>query len=539
MKGLNKIVVIFAVSLVGVMSAFGATERDCERLLVELDKTIAEREHYIDKKYDRIWELKKQLFDNGEVADDEKFRLYRALTEEYIPFKFDSAYYYATHTIDIAKELNEWEQEAECRITLANILMTGGRFSEAIEELDRLDSRSLSRELKALHYSIYDLTYMHRAKYLGGGIDDRATQVRHQAYIDSLRDVADYEPNNYRMNSRLYIEREEPEFAKMHLKKLLSEVEEGTRAYAIVAGSLAFCYELEPEGDKHKEYLIRSAISDIKGAVRENESLRQLSYILFEEGDIERAHTYISIAIADANFYDARLRCIEAANTYPIIQEAYRKMRDNQMNRMKYMTVGSILAMLIAVGIGIILINRMRALSKARKQQRIINAKLREMNEQLSGANHLKQELITSFLVLCSSYINKMERQQSMTHNLLSLGKINQLKEVTSSSQMINNEIREFYRQFDEMVLKLYPDFVERINQLLREEERITLNENEGLVTELRIYALVCLGISDSSHIARFLRYSNNTVYTYRTKIRNKARDKEHFEEQVRAINLY
>lgn len=536
---MKKIVVVLGVLLVGAMSAFGATGGECERLLVELDKTIAERERYIDKKYERIWGLKQQLFDSGEVAEVERFRLYRALTEEYIPFKFDSAYYYATHTIDIAKRLNEWEQEAECRITLANILMTGGRFSEAIEELDRLDSRSLSRELKALLYSTYDLTYMHRAKFLGGGIDDRATQIRHQAYIDSLRDVADYEPNNYRMNSRLYIEREEPEVAKIHLKKLLSEVEEGTRAYAIVAGSLAFCYELEPEGDKHKEYLIRSAISDIKGAVRENESLRQLSYILFEEGDIERAHTYISLAIADANFYDARLRCIEAANTYPIIQEAYRKMRDNQMNRMKYMTVGSILAMLIAVGIGIILINRMRALSKARKQQRIINAKLREMNEQLSGANHLKQELITSFLVLCSSYINKMERQQAMTHNLLSLGKINQLKEATSSSQMINNEIREFYHQFDEMVLKLFPNFVERINQLLRDEERITLNENEGLITELRIYALVCLGISDSSHIARFLRYSNNTVYTYRTKIRNKARDKEHFDEQVKAIGLY
>lgn len=539
MKGVKKIIVTLGVLLVGATQAFGAAESECQRLLDELDKTIAEREHYIDRKYDRIWRLKQQLFDNGEVADVEKLRLYRALTEEYIPFKFDSAHYYATHAIELARNLDNWQLEAECRITLANILMTGGRFSEALDELDNIDSHTLDRRLQALLYSTYDLTYLHRSKFLGGSMDDRATQQRHQAYIDSLKAVADYEPENYRMNSRLYIEREEPEFAKIHLKKLLSEVEEGTRAYAIVAGSLAFCYELQPEGDKRKEYLIRSAISDIKGAVRENESLRQLSYILFEEGDVEHAHSYISLAIADASFYDARLRCIEAASTYPIIQEAYRKMREEQMDSLRYMTIGSVVAMLITIGIGILLINRMRALSKARKQQRLVNDKLREMNEQLSGANNLKQELITSFLVLCSSYINKMERQQSMTHNLLSLGKIAQLKQATESSQMINNEIREFYHQFDVMVLKLYPDFVERINQLLRIDERITLNESEGLTTELRIYALVCLGISDSSQIARFLRYSNNTVYTYRTKIRNKALDKEHFEEQVRAISLY
>ena len=131
MKGLKKIVVVLGVSLVGAMSAFGATGGECERLLAELDKTIAERERYIDKKYERIWGLKQQLFDNGEVAEVERFRLYRALTEEYIPFKFDSAYYFATHTIELAKLLGEWEAEAECRITLANILMTGYRCDAA------------------------------------------------------------------------------------------------------------------------------------------------------------------------------------------------------------------------------------------------------------------------------------------------------------------------------------------------------------------------------------------------------------------------
>lgn len=524
---------------VGVGGASAADDDSIESLLMELDRAVEERDVYINRKYDRIWQIKEQLFDAEEESTEESYRLYYALTEEYVPFKFDSAYYYANRTIELARQLGDWHSEAECRITLANILMTGGRFSEALEELDQLDSHTLDRELQALLYSTYDLTYMHRAKFLGGGVDDSQTQIIRAAYLDSLHSVAVYEPQNYRMNSRLFIEREEPEFAKIHLRALLDEVEEGTRAYAIVASSLAFCYELEPEGDKRKEYLIRSAISDIKGAVRENESMRQLAYILFEEGDIERAHTYISLAIADANFYGARLRCIEAANTYPIIQEAYRKMRDAQMDRMRRMTVCLIMSLVVAVAIGVILISRTMALSKARRQQRIVNEKLRQMNEQLSNSNHLKQEQITSYLVLCSSYINKLERQQAMTHNLLSLGKINQLKEATSSSQMLNNEIREFYRTFDKMVLKLFPNFVERVNELLREEERIVVDDNESLITELRIYALVCLGITDSAQIARFLRYSNNTVYTYRTKIRNKAVDKARFEEQVRAISLY
>lgn len=512
-----------------------------DSLLKVLDNTIERRQQYIDAKHHKIWELKNRLIDpSTKRTQQQELELYRDLTEEYIAFKFDSAFHYASQSIRLAQLVGDSEVETECHITLANILMTGGRFSEALDELNKLDSRKMSRQTKARYYSAYDLTFLHRAKYVGGDDMPIANDwgIR-RAYMDSLRQVIEYVPENYRMISRIYVETDQPEVAKEHLKELLSKLKFGTRAYAIVTGTLAYCYEVHPEADARKEYLILSATSDILDAVCENESLRQLALILFEEGDIRRAHQYISLSIADANFYDAHLRCIEAAATYPIIQNAYKEVRDRDMRHLKALTIISISLLVIAVVTGIILLNRMRALHSARAKLTDSNCQLSKMNEHLSETNHIRQKQITQFLVLCSSYINKMEQQQQRTYNLLNLGKIQQLKDSLSSPRMLNQEIKEFYSTFDRLVLKSYPNFVSQINGLLREEERIELGEGEGLTTELRIYALILLGIDDSSQIARFLRYSNNTVYTYRTKMRNKAVDKALFEENIAKIKPY
>lgn len=542
MKRLHLIIIaLLLFTLPAPLMAKGERVSRTDSLLKILDNTIEQRQTYIDNKHQKIWQLKNMLIDPSDRRDQEQeLKLYRDLTEEYIAFKFDSAYYYATQSIRLAEAVSNKKVETECRITLANILMTGGRFSEALSELGKLNSRTMDRKTKALYYSAYDLTFLHQAKYIGGGniLIPNNLDIR-QKYIDSLRQELDYLPGNYRMISRVYIETDQPEVAKHHLKELLQKIEFGTRAYAIVAGSLAYCYQVHPEAEARKEYLILSAISDIMDAVCENESLRQLALILFEEGDIPRAHKYISLAIADANFYDAHLRCIEAAATYPIIQEAYREVRDRDIKHLKILTIVSITLLVVAVVTGIILLNRMRALHSARAKLTNTNQQLSQMNSQLSETNQLRQKQITQFLVLCSSYITKMEQQQAKTYNLLNLGKIQQLKDSLTSPRMLNQEIREFYSTFDRMILKSYPNFINQVNELLRKEERIELGEGDGLTTELRIYALILLGIDDSSQIARFLRYSNNTVYTYRTKMRNKAIDKGLFEENIAKIKPY
>lgn len=525
--------------LLSPIPSWGKNPSEVDSLLTTLDRVIDNQQTYIQQKYDRLWELKQQIaHDNPKEALLETFEHYRQLTEEYIPFRFDSAYYYASNTLRLARQLGDQSAERECQIQMANILMTGGLFAQAFEVLDSLRSPQMDQKQQAQLYSMYDLTLLLSEKFSGGGFLDSKNQRLKEAYLDSLSRVVSYTPDNYRMISRLYIEREEPDIAKIRLKELLDQLPVGTRAHAIVASSLAYCYEINPEGDLRKEYLIRSAISDIMGAVRENESLRQLSYLLFEEGDIQRAHDYISISINDANFYNARLRSIEAASTYPIIQKAYREMRNKGYFRLQITILVALLLLLFSLIIAGILRNRLRALREARRELAHRNQELKALNETLSDSSHLKQEQLVSFLVLCSSYINKLERYQLMVHNLLTLGKVAQLKEQSGSSTLINSEIRAFYESFDKMVLRLFPDLVSHINSLLKPEEQIHL-QNEGLTTELRIYALICLGITDSSQIARFLRYSSNTVYTYRTKIRNKAQNKETFDEDIRRIGLY
>jgi hypothetical protein len=290
----------------------------------------------------------------------------------------------------------------------------------------------------------------------------------------------------------------------------------------------------------------------MKSDTREYISLRKVATILFQEGDIDRAYKYLTICMEDAKACNARLRILEILDTFPIINEAYMaKKHQQQMIVLGVLIAISLLALCLLFAVRYVM-RQKKYVVMARQHLANANDKLRDMNNQLLQYNkeikqqnqliaensYLKEEYIARYMDQCSVYLEKMRQVRTHLNKLLSTGQMKELKEaVKVSNKEVENELAEFYDSFDDTFIQLFPDFVNEFNALLQEGEEIVPKSGHKLNTELRIFALIRLGITDSVKIAQFLRYSTTTIYNYRTRIRNKARgDRDELEKQV--INI-
>lgn len=300
---------------------------------------------------------------------------------------------------------------------------------------------------------------------------------------------------------------------------------------------MAWAYQRLGNIDKQKENLLISSIADLQASVREYVSLRQLAVLLFQEGDIENAHEFLQIAMDDAQKCNARLRILEINDIFPIVNAAFvKKIQEQKMQQRVSIEIISLLVLLLLAAIWRIW-KQMKKTSEAHRetkeannQLKRLNAELVDFNKRLTEANHaiaenskIKEEYIAQFMDQCSLYIEKIDAYRKSLNKLLSAGKIDDLKKVLKSTDLMDDELKAFYRNFDATFLKLFPTFVTDFNKLLISEGQIVLKKEGQLNTELRVFALIRLGITDSVKIAQFLRYSVTTIYNYRTKTRNKA----------------
>lgn len=300
---------------------------------------------------------------------------------------------------------------------------------------------------------------------------------------------------------------------------------------------MAWAYQRLGNIDKQKENLLISSIADLQASVREYVSLRQLAVLLFQEGDIENAHEFLQIAMDDAQKCNARLRILEINDIFPIVNAAFvKKIQEQKMQQRVSIEIISLLVLFLLAAIWRIW-KQMKKTSEAHRetkeannQLKRLNAELVDFNKRLTEANHaiaenskIKEEYIAQFMDQCSLYIEKIDAYRKSLNKLLSAGKIDDLKKVLKSTDLMDDELKAFYRNFDATFLKLFPTFVTDFNKLLISEGQIVLKKEGQLNTELRVFALIRLGITDSVKIAQFLRYSVTTIYNYRTKTRNKA----------------
>lgn len=527
-----------AIIILLIVSHFGrAAENDS--LLRALDRTIERKQLYIDKKENVIAGLKRRLNDPN-LTPRQKYAINKSLLREYRPYIYDPAVHYAMENLELARRIGGDSLIADSKVYFAFVLLTGGMHKEAIEVLDSIDPRHVAGTLAEYYYLCYEQCYLHLSIYVSGTVYEAAYRDKSTNYARLLAESIPSGSDNYFALSRVCLMADNVTSVRRCLSELLERIEPGTHGYAIVESTLADTYK-----DSHNEiglrekHLILAAISDFESAVKEYVALSDLAETLYYQGDIARAYKYGTIAMGDANFYNARLRRAELSKTFPILEQAYKSELNRKNDKLLIFIIFISLLALVVLS-ALVHIYRQRAeLRKTRLKLLETNDQLTSANRLLSDANQVKEVYLGRILALCSSYITRLERYQGMVRNRLSTGKVDELRAMSRSPEMIDYEINEFYRNFDRTLLKLYPHFVSEFNRLLRPQERAEpKDDGSALTTEMRIYALVRLGISDSSGIAKILRYAPNTVYTYRHKTRLKAIDKEHFEDDVMKIGL-
>lgn len=547
---MKNIIIFLCLCTICMCRLHAADSSRADSLLLKLDQAIKERPIYMEQKELKLVELKRLL--HRQIPDEERFAILGTLLDEYRSFNTDSALHMAEEREQIAIRLGNREYIDNARMNKADVLGMTGMYKEVMDLMRNIHIDRLSVDIHPYYYHIYRTVYGLMADYAVTAYEKKLYTELTDKYRDSLLLVnKDNLLIHTLIQSDQYNVRNEYDKAIRLLTDYLALQKDYEHDVAICAYTLSESYRLKGDKEKEKEYLIVSAMADMKTAVREYISLRKLAVLLYQEGDIERAYSYVKICMEDAAACNARLRKLEILEIFPIINDAYQQKTEKQQEQMKWALVSiSLLSLFLLLAIFYVY-KQMRKVAAARREVIDTNKRLKELNDelhlsnaQLKEANHsiaensyLKEEYIGRYMDQCSVYLEKMDNYRRSLGKIAATGNVEELYKNIKSSKFIEGELKEFYTNFDNTFLQLFPTFVEDFNALLADDEQISLKAGERMNTELRIFALIRLGITDSVKIAQFLRYSVTTIYNYRTKVRNKAAgDRDLLEQEVMTI---
>ncbi|NVK93118.1 DUF6377 domain-containing protein [Bacteroides sp. L10-4] len=547
---MKNIIIFLCLCTIYMCRLYAANSSRADSLLLKLDRVIKERPIYMEQKELKLVELKRQLY--RQIPAEERFAILGTLLDEYRSFNTDSALYVAEERERIAIRLGNPGYIDNARMNKADVLGMTGMYKEVMDLMQNIHANRLSEAIRPYYYHIYRTVYGLMADYAVTEYEKKLYAELTDRYRDSLLLVnKDNLLIHTLIQSDQYNVRNECDKAIRLLTDYLAQQKDYEHDVAICAYTLSESYRLKGDKEKEKEYLIVSAIADMKTAVREYVSLRKLAVLLYQEGDIERAYSYVKICMEDAAACNARLRKLEILEIFPIINDAYQQKTEKQQEQMKWALVSiSLLSLFLLLAIFYVY-KQMKKVAAARREVIDANKRLKELNNelhlsnaQLKEANHsiaensyLKEEYIGRYMDQCSVYLEKMDNYRRSLGKIAATGNVEELYKNIKSSKFIEGELKEFYANFDNTFLQLFPTFVEDFNALLADNEQISLKNGERMNTELRIFALIRLGITDSVKIAQFLRYSVTTIYNYRTKVRNKAAgDRDLLEQEVMKI---
>ena len=510
--------------------------------LIQLDQYIANRPQREQRKQSQIGSLKSSY----RIAQSwqDRSALARSIINEYLPYNFDSTRAWISSYRNLAVQMKHPEGVAWADIKMGEVLASSGYYMESYHLLRELHNPNYHREdlLTDYYYALFRLADNINENSLGqAGVLNIAPS---SAYLDTLLTL--YAPGSYEW-SDMYVRRlaldGHFEEARQANAKLRASLDQNSHEYAKAAWfESVLCDSLRLDRDR-LIWEIESAIGDFKNAVKDYASLNLVCTDLLDK-DIERSFRYVRTAMEDAVFYNAKLRPWQISQHLTQIQDAYETQAQKANRRLVLFTwVISLLALMLIVGIIMLFQSNRRTIRAKREveglanQLKTANDDIQRSNADLSESNGIKERYIGLFLSQLSENIDKVKSIESNVIKQLRYGKSDQLLKEMLASTAVEEETDAFYDTFDSTFLAMFPDFVDQFNNLLEEPARIILKKDEKLNTELRIYALVRLGIEDSNTIAGLLKYSVRTIYNYKVKIRNAARiPREEFDEMVRKI---
>lgn len=498
-------------------------------LLDSLDEAIARKVSFQRLKEDSIRTLKLRL---SRASDDvEKYGIVNCLLECYMHYQTDSALVY------IEKKAGLFPGNAslknEVLLNRAEVMGLMGMYNEALDALGNVNPEELGRNLLGKYYRTYQICYGWMADYTVGVKEKRKYLLKSDMYQDSAISVMPPSPERRYAEVEVMLRKGRAKEAVRVLDSLRNSAsDERFLTYVNFTEALAW----EQLGDREKliRSLARTAVIDVKRAVREYAGLPKLARVIYDSGDLERAYCYLQCSMEDAVACNARLRFMEVTEVYPIIDKAYREKvsQGHKVGRIMLWSVSGLSFVLVILAL--YLHYGLKKLSDTRRHLHEVIKEQRATNEKLIQTGKIKEVYIAKYLDRCVGYLDKQEQYRRSLEKLAMASKLEELFKAIRSEQFLKDERKNFYNEFDRSFLDLFPNFIDDFNNLLVDEGRIFPKSGEILNTELRIFALIRLGVTDTTRIAHFLGYSLATVYNYRSKIRNRSKgDKDSFEQEV------
>ena len=538
-------------------NALSAQEAEQQELYRQIDEAIAHFPEYVAKYEQQIEGVRKEYAQAK--APKERYRLAMSLYELYRAFKNDSALVYTDRAEKAAQEMGQPSLVQDVRCRRAFQCSTVGLYTEALtilRDVDKakLDTTGLTNYYMALMHVNGELGYYTQVNTMREGY-----YQKQGAYRDSLYAVIDHRSQDYMMRRIMELIPQKRLKEAMDLSdQWLKDLSPHSRDYAIASYYRYLIVNSQMNTEQSKYWLSQSALSDISHAVMDQASLLSLADLLNAEGDLDRSYTYIRFTWECNNRFNTRMRAWQISPILDVIDNNYKSQQARHTKMLTALIILMSILALLLLGMLFFLRRRNRQLADARNALRESNSQLAALNgelkdandqlveknaqaavlnSQLAETNRVKEEYIGRFMSLCSQYINKLDDYRKMVNKKMKNKELDDLYRISKSTELKEKELKELYDNFDSVFLNLFPNFVEDFNSLLQPEMQLKPREDHSLPTEIRIFALIRLGIEDSSKIAEFLHYSVNTIYNYRARIKNGALDnRESFERRVKQL---
>ncbi len=563
MKLRNSLWVLCFLILSCTSTAFSIGKTDS--LLIELSKTVENSDIYRQEKNARIAKLRNELNSSRKVSLLDTFAYYKKLYEEYRSFKYDSAFAYSLKLQKVAEKLNDSSKISYAKMQKCFTLLSSGMYKEAFEQLETIDIKGLPDNLLVDYYDLKSRAYYDLANYNMDNYYASLYLEKGNLYADSAISLSDKDSQQYfYLRGMKNLKLRNFEDAENDFLLILNRFRPTSHSFAIVASTLAGVYLENGESDKAIDWIIHAAIADIKSSTTEAIALINLADILYRNGDVERAYGFINKALEDADFYGARQRKIQASAILPIIEGAQMARVEKQRARLIVYAIAVSFLSVMVIAFAFIIFKQLKQLRLAKKKVtkaninlKEVNIKLNETNEviqltnsklnesnsmlqktndKLLEVNKIKEEYIGYSFNMYNEYIEKLDH---IKKDMKRAKKNNQLSNEIDRID-IDKEREALYLNFDKIFIKLFPNFISSFNTFFNEEDWFTAKDDGSLDIELRIFALIRIGIHDHEQIASMLEYSIRTIYNYKTKVKNKSvLSNEEFERRIMEIKAF
>lgn len=514
---------------------------DEQKLFARIDDAIANQQHYKNAKERHIKLMKRNLSDAAN--DHERLQWLDSIYFDYSTYRYDSASVYVDKGLKLAESIGDTYYIIQNKINRATVLSVGGFYSQAESLLQSIDASKLQGKQLQYYYFTYAWLYYYWRAFVANSefAADFLEKKKHymqltlQHFVPEKRQSGEY---YYLLGELTYMDRPTHKDVLKYFLKSVKLTPLNVRVHAQAAYGLARYYKDMEQYDLYEEYLVEASMSDIVCQLKETLALQELATYIYkkDEKNSKRAAKYLTLSMEDAQFFNNRLRMLEISNILPVIAAANQQAAEKSRTRLQIYFIVLCVVLGITVVLTVTSIRRKNHLSKSRKVIAIKNKQLEELNGRLVATNTRRETYMRLFMDISALYIRKLDDYRKLVSRKVKTNQTADLLKPINSYKLAEEEAQAFYSRFDKAFMELYPDFVNELNNLLVDEAQIELPSDHTLTTEIRIYALMRLGVTDSQEIATLLFYSTQTIYNYKSAMRAKAKNRDTFESDINRL---